>query len=169
MRHDSSQWFWPWKMLKFCIDLLRSWHLWFWYHAWLFLKDFFNQANQSVTFAKYQLIAPVLSSSDMSRSFRFATTNNMEKEILLSNTLLSDLFGHYCGFAPRRSFFEMCPWVRRRRAWGPERGGPPFSQSRGRREEGMKNMIYIIAVYCCYLVPSEQHSKAGRHFYEEGG
>ena len=55
----------------------------------------------------------------------------------------------------------------RKAPWGPERGGPPFLQSRGRRE-GMKNMIYIIAVYCCYLVPSEQHGKAGRHFYEEG-
>ena len=47
--------------------------------------------------------------------------------------------------------------------WGSE--GRFYKAEAATGREGMKNMIYIIAVYCCYLVAARQ---GRRHFYEEG-
>ena len=131
-------------------------------------ERFLQPCISMVKFANYQLIAPVKINPEISRSCRFYTTNN----ICRKNTSHVQHFAVGFIWALLRLcasslFLWNVPVGQRRRALGPERGGPPFSQSRG-RGEGMKNMIYIIAVYCCYLVPSEEHSKAGRHLYEEG-
>ena len=89
-----------------------------------------------------------------------------------SEHLLSDLFGHYCGFAPRRSFCEMWPWV----TGGGRRGtlglrgrfykAEADVAEREREGRHEKHDLY----YCGLLLlfGGGQGKDGPRHFYEEG-